>query len=106
MTQKIFITIIIGFIISSCQERKDSAFDSTNTEKPKWNIETLNQRALQHLDSSKWDKQLLMQDIETYNTYSEIFQSYPLNKTPFPVAEYDYVVSPYSFHYNRGWKYF
>lgn len=36
---------------------------------------------------------LLSQDVETYNTYTDIFQSYPLNKSPFPVAEYVYAVS-------------
>lgn len=66
-------------------------------EKQKWNIEELNHRAANHLDSSKWDVNLLSQDIETYHKYSDLFQSYPLNKSPFPVAEYDYAVSSIPF---------
>ena len=37
------------------------------------------------------------QDIETYMKYAEVFNSYPLNKSPFPVAEYDYAVSSIPF---------
>lgn len=102
MTQKILITIIFGLLFSSCQENEKFNSLDKNTEVNKWDIEKLSTRANQHLDSTKWDLELLNQDIETYNKYSEIFQSYPLNKSPFPVAEYDYAVSsiPFSIEMN------
>lgn len=96
MTQKILITIIFGLLFS-CQENEKLNSLDKNTEVNKWDIEELSTRANQHLDSTKWDLELLNQDIETYNTYSEIFQSYPLNKSPFPVAEYSYAVSSIPF---------
>ena len=95
--QKILIAIIFGILFSSCQEKEKLNSLDKNTPVNKWNLEKLSIRANQHLDSTKWDFELLNQDIETYNKYSEIFQSYPLNKTPFPVAEYDYAVSSIPF---------
>ena len=97
MTQKLLIFIIFGLFFSSCQERERSSPVTENTEKYEWNIERLNNKSIQHLDSTKWDKELFYQDIETYIKYSEIFNSYPLNKSPFPVAEYDYAVSSIPF---------
>lgn len=97
MTQKILFAFIISVVVSSCQEPGDAVSDSSVEELTEWDFEGLNQRASQHLDSSKWDKELFAQDIETYNQYAEIFQSYPLNKSPFPVAEYDYAVSSVPF---------
>jgi hypothetical protein len=93
MAQKIYIILIIVVLFSSCQEKKELVSVSENIEVAKWNIEKLNQKATQHLDSTKWDLPLFIQDIETYNKYQEVFQNYPLNKSPFPVAEYDYSVS-------------
>ncbi len=95
--KKILITIIFGLLLSSCQENEKLNSLDKNTEINKWDIEKLGIKANQHLDSTKWDSELLNQDIETYNKYSEIFQSYPLNKSPFPVAEYDYAVSSIPF---------
>lgn len=97
MTQKILIAIIFGLLFSSCQEKEKTNSLDKNTEVNKWNIDKLSIKANEHLDSNKWDLELLNQDIETYNKYSEIFQSYPLNKSPFPVAEYDYAVSSIPF---------
>lgn len=97
MRQKIIITLLIGICISACQKKEKIAPISTNNETAVWSIEKLNNRALQQLDSTKWDLKLFQQDIETYNKYAEIFQSYPLNKSPFPVAEYDYAVSSIPF---------
>ena len=97
MMQKILTIIIFGLLFSSCQKKEKLNSLDKNTEVNKWNIEKLSIRANQHLDSTKWDLELLNQDIETYNKYSEIFQSYPLNKSPFPVAEYDYAVSSIPF---------
>ena len=97
MTTKIFIVLIIGLLFTSCQERKDNDSTSNNIEKTKWNVETLNGKGIEHLDSTKWDLKLFKQDIETYKKYSEVFLSFPLNKSPFPVAEYDYAVSSVPF---------
>ncbi|WP_425075955.1 hypothetical protein [Psychroserpens sp. S379A] len=97
MTHKILITIIFGLLFSSCQEKEKLDSLDKNTEVNKWDIEKLSIRANEHLDSTKWDLELFNQDIETYNKYSEIFQSYPLNKSPFPVADYDYAVSSIPF---------
>ncbi len=97
MNQKILISIIFGLLFSSCQEKVNSNSDSENTDIIDWGIERLDIRALQHLDSTKWDLELFRQDIETYMKYTEIFHSYPLNKAPFPVAEYDYAVSSIPF---------
>lgn len=93
MTQNILITVIFGLLFSSCQEKAKPNAPIEKAEVNNWDIEKLNNRAVQHLDNANWDIKLFNQDIETYNKYSEIFQSYPLNKSPFPVAEYDYAVS-------------
>lgn len=95
MAQKLIIALIVGFLFSSCQEKKSNV--STLIQTSKWNFETLSEKATEHLDSAKWDLKLLKQDIETYDKYAEVFQSYPLNKSPFPVAEYDYAVSSLPF---------
>lgn len=97
MTKKLLIIIISGILFHSCLERKKSNSIDKTAEERKWDIEKLNNRAVQHLDTTKWDIKLFNQDIETYNKYSEIFQSYPLNKSPFPVAEYNYAVSSIPF---------
>ena len=93
MTKKLVIIFISGLLHNSCKyiEKTNSNVQISNENN--WNIQRLKDRAIQHLDSSKWDKELLIQDIETYNKYSDIFNSYPLNKSPFPVAKYDYAVS-------------
>ena len=97
MTKKILITTIFGLLVFSCQENGKLISLNKNTEINKWDIEKLSIKANQHLDSTKWDSELLNQDIETYYKFSEIFQSYPINKSPFPVAEYDYAVSSIPF---------
>ncbi|REE83270.1 hypothetical protein BX611_0557 [Lutibacter oceani] len=97
MTKKILTIIAIGFLFFSCQEKEKTDSFSENKEVTKWNIEKLNNRANQQLESTKWDSMLFQQDIETYDKFAEIFRSYPLNKSPFPVAEYDYAVSSIPF---------
>lgn len=97
MNKKLLIIIIYGILFHSCQETEKSNTVTQIDEEKKWDIENLHHRANQHLDSNKWDIKLFNQDIETYNKYAEIFQSYPLNKSPFPVAEYDYAVSSIPF---------
>ncbi|CAM4278387.1 hypothetical protein [Flavobacterium terrigena] len=89
--------LIIGIIFFSCKGTKQTTLNSKNTKVPEWNMGTLNQKSIQNLDSTKWDLKLFNQDIETYEKYTEIFQSYPLNKSPFPVSEYDYAVSSIPF---------
>ena len=86
MTQKILITILFGLLFSSCKEREKLDSIDKNTEQNQWDIEKLRVRANEHLDSTKWDVALLNQDIETYNKFTELFQNYPLIKSPFPVA--------------------
>lgn len=93
MNQKILFALIVVLLVSSCQQRNETSGEASF----EWNLERLNHWASQHLDSSKWDTKLFEADIETYNQYAEIFQSYPLNKSPFPVAEYDYAVSSIPF---------
>jgi len=88
---------MFGLLFFSCQEKEKLDSLDKNTEVTKWDIEKLNVKANEHLVSTKWDLELFNQDIETYNNYSEVFQSYPLNKSPFPVAEYDYAVSSIPF---------
>lgn len=82
-------------MIFSCQENQlgDSGELVSGNEAEQWNVDSLGKRATEHLDNNKWDKKLLSQDIETYVKYTDVFGSYPLNKSPFPVAEYDYAVS-------------
>lgn len=94
INQTILISLIIGFLFPSCREQ---AHTDTRTESKivsnKWTLEKLSDKAAQHLDSNHWDLELFKQDIETYAKYADIFQNYPLNKSPFPVAGYDYAVS-------------
>lgn len=97
MTKKLLIIFILGFLSNSCQDIEKTNSNVQITNENNWNIQRLKDRVIQHLDSSKWDKELLIKDIETYNKYSEIFNSYPLNKSPFPVAKYDYAVSSIPF---------
>lgn len=97
MIQKILAIIILLFLIVSCQEREKTDSASKNNEVNIWTLKKLSDRANQQLDSSQWDSNLFKQDIETYDKYSQIFQGYPLNKSPFPVAEYDYAVSSIPF---------
>lgn len=97
MTQKILIAIALGLLLSSCNEIEKANSATKKPEAAKWDLTSLSQRAEQHLKPAEWDLDLFNQDIETYSKYAEIFQAYPLNKTPFPVAKYDYAVSKIPF---------
>ena len=97
MKKNLLLLIMLGILFNACQEREKLNSNAHTAEEKKWNLEKLNNRAMQHLDSTQWDVQLLNQDIQTYTKYLEIFQSYPLNKSPFPVAKYDYAVSSIPF---------
>ena len=97
MTKKLVIILISVLLLNSCKDIEKTKSNVQESNENNWNIQKLKDKAIQHLDSSKWDKKLFNQDIETYNKYSEIFNSYPLNKSPFPVAKYDYAVSSIPF---------
>lgn len=91
MTLKILFALILGFLFS-CQDGPKVDSSDDYTAENKWDRNELNFRAQEHLDPSKWDSALLNQDIATYQKYSEVFNGFPLNKSPFPVAQYDYAV--------------
>lgn len=97
MARRIFPVISTLLFLHSCQEDKGGIPNVVKVDSTQWNKETLNERALKKIDSSNWDKELFAQDKETYAKYFEMFKEYPLNKSPFPVAEYEYAVSSYSF---------
>ncbi|MBB3124551.1 hypothetical protein FHS04_002074 [Mesoflavibacter sabulilitoris] len=97
MTKKLVIIFISGLLLNSCKDIEKTNSNVQISNENNWSIQKLKDRAIQHLDSSKWDKELFIQDIETYNKYSDIFNSYPLNKSPFPVDKYDYAVSSIPF---------
>lgn len=97
MKNKIIILSTLVISLISCQGGTESIPNIGKTETIQWNEETLNKKAQQDLDSSNWDQELFAQDKETYSNYFEMFKEYPLNKSPFPVAEYEYAVSSYSF---------
>ncbi|ESU29717.1 hypothetical protein FLJC2902T_01910 [Flavobacterium limnosediminis JC2902] len=59
----------------------------------RWDVEQLKLKSESHSDTAKWDLKLYKQDIATFEKYAEALSIYPLNKTPFPVAEYDYAVA-------------
>jgi len=83
----IVITVLVVF---SFHNNASSQTDTVVIQK--WNEQTLKERAMSNLDSSQWNQTLFKQDIETHKTYAEIFEAYPLNNYPFPVADYDYAV--------------
>ncbi|MEY8862502.1 hypothetical protein [Tenacibaculum singaporense] len=87
---------MFSILLFSCKKSKTTVLKK-NTNKIIWSLEALESKANQHLDNTKWDSVLFKQDIETYEKYTEVFESYPLNKSPFPVAEYDYAVSSVPF---------
>lgn len=93
-----FILLLVVLLLS-CKEQKNPQ-DNIGDH---WSIEALNENAMNHLDSTKRDELLYNQDIETYQEFGDFFQSLPLNKSPFPVAEYDYAVSyiPFSIQFNQ-----
>lgn len=92
MTKHILILLLLVMLFPTCQEDGKTNTQPQPTVEKKWNFQTLNHRATQHLDSAQWDMKLFHQDLETYKKHKEIFRSFPLNKSPFPVAEYNYAV--------------
>ncbi|MBU2020010.1 MAG: hypothetical protein KJ941_10245 [Bacteroidetes bacterium] len=97
----IFLVLILFY---SCRNERIST-ENSNTPIV-WNEANLKKKATDHLDSTKWDKTMFKEDIENYNQYAKIFNSYPINKTPFPVALYDYAVSSVPFTIEKGKRVF
>lgn len=91
-----FVIAFCAFLISCQQNEMAEVIDASGVRTP-WNIDSLQNRSLNNLDSTKWDFELFSQDITTYSQFTEILNSYPLNKSPFPVAKYDYSVSSIPF---------
>lgn len=94
-TTKFLCLAFSALLILACQDNKNGITELAKEQNK--NQEQLSKIAYNHQDSTKWDVNLLQQDIETYHKYVEVFQDYPLNKSPFPVAEYDYAVSSIPF---------
>lgn len=87
--------ILTSILVLSC---KNSTLTKTINTKQIWSLKTLKNRSKENLNVDKWNKALLAQDLKTYNEYADIFEKYPLNNYPFPVADYDYAVysNPFS----------
>lgn len=100
MKHNIIVIIMLSFILS-CQKQKVKEEKTIELKENKWNVEALNEKALQHLDSSKRDYELFKQDIENYEKFGDYYRSLPLNKSPFPVAVYDYAVASFPFVIQR-----
>lgn len=99
------LVIASSFLLFSCHNTKNTIANSNEKSiSTEWNIEELKKKATEHLDSANWDFELFKQDIESYTKYSEIFKSFPLNKSPFPVATYDYAVFSTPFTIKNGEK--
>lgn len=98
MNQKILpMVLLLVFLFSACQDNETTYSPVGNMSTHKLDTDQLLKRAVQNLDSTQYDLELLNQDLETYKKYPEVFQGFPLNKSPFPVAEYDYAVSSIPF---------
>lgn len=90
-----FYCFAIFSIILACQnspKQPQAAVESTQEDTTEWSLTQLEDRARQQLNQSAWDTALFRQDIATYEAFGEYFRIYPLNKSPFPVATYDFAV--------------
>lgn len=90
MKRQLISLMIIVFTVYSCMSSRQVKPDLPIDQD--WTIDQLKNRAEANLDSSQWNRNLLKQDIQTHASYSEVFEVYPLNNYPFPVADYDYAV--------------
>jgi hypothetical protein len=97
MTTHALATLALSCTLSAGQAVGQSQTLEETPKTTEWEIESLDKWAFAQLDSAQWDRELFAQDIQTYDQYREVFQSYPLNKSPFPVALYDYAVSSVPF---------
>ena len=101
MKQNILLTIVMLSFILSCQKQEVKEEKTSELNKQNWHLDSLNEKALQHLDTSRRDHQLFKQDVENYEKFGDYYKSLPLNKSPFPVAVYDYAVSGFPFVIQR-----
>lgn len=90
MRIQVILISIVGLAVSSCIHETQPNADTLREQN--WNVTNLKDRAIANLDSSQWNQSLFKQDIETHFKYAEVFEQYPLNNYPFPVADYDYAV--------------
>lgn len=96
-----------SILLCTCCFLAINTYAQTERETDRWDLKMLEQRAMDHMDHSKRDTALYQQDINTYAQYKEVFNQYPINKSPFPVAEYDYAVisTPIERNYGDKWYY-
>lgn len=88
--KKYHLVILTPFLIAlflACSTNKQVYPASQNSD-----LSTLKNRVVANSNSHKWKQSLLDQDLETFHNYADIFEKYPLNNYPFPVADYDYAV--------------
>lgn len=60
-------------------------------------LQGLEKRAADNLNSETWNLERFQEDKKMYAQYKEAFSVYPLNCSPFPVAEYEYAVASMPF---------
>lgn len=84
-----YLVISMFILFNSCQYR----YLNNQINNDNWTYSRLSTNALQQIDSTKWDKKMLEQDIELFKNYPNAFYDYPTNKSPFPVLDYEYAVS-------------
>src|SRR5690606_3671828 len=86
------LTILIALVLATYSCKNETQHNTKISNEQNWDLSKLKERAIVNLDSSQWNQKLFQQDIESQSKYSEIFEQYPLNNYPFPVADYDYAV--------------
>lgn len=97
---RIHLFVVVLSVVSCAGNEKQS---KTVRSQENSVFQQLKERAEAHRDSARWDKELFVKDQETYQKYASDLQSYPIRKTPFPVADYDYAVSsePFDFQFEN-----
>lgn len=84
-----YLVLLTIILFTSCQNKQlNNQIMNDN-----WTYGGLSTYVLQQIDSTKWDKKMLDQDIELLRNFPDVFNDYPTNKSPFPVVEYEYAVS-------------
>ena len=80
MKRNILLTIAMLSFILSCQKQEVKEEKTSELNKQNWHLDSLNEKALQHLDTSRRDHQLFKQDIENYEKFGDYYKSLPLTK--------------------------
>lgn len=83
----VILTPLLIALFLACSTNKQVSQSSQNSD-----LSSLKNRVAANSDSNKRNQSLLDQDLETFHKYGDIFETYPLNNYPFPVADYDYAV--------------